>query len=53
MTKAQQADAIVQLREWIKPGDSVYTILESVRRSGMPRGDPSRPAVREGRRQWC
>ena len=39
-TKAQQAEraeAIAQLREWIKPGDTVYTILDSVSRSGMSR----------------
>lgn len=40
MTKAQQAErqeAIDQLREWIKPGDTVYTILTHVSRSGMQR----------------
>lgn len=40
MTKAQKAEkqeAIDQLREWIKPGDTVYTILEHVSRSGMQR----------------
>lgn len=40
MTKAQKAerdDAIAKLREWIKPGDTVYTILRSVSRSGMSR----------------
>lgn len=40
MTKAKQAEiaeAIAQLREWIKPGDTVYTILESTSRSGMSR----------------
>jgi hypothetical protein len=39
-TKAQQAeraDAIAKLREWIKPGDTVYTILRHVSRSGMQR----------------
>jgi hypothetical protein len=39
-TKAKQAEvaeAIAQLREWIKPGDTVYTILDSVSRSGMSR----------------
>lgn len=33
MTKAQkqeQADAIAKLREWLKPGDTVYTVLEHV-----------------------
>lgn len=39
MTKAQteKQEAIDQLREWLKPGDTVYTILESVSRSGMSR----------------
>jgi hypothetical protein len=40
MTKAQQAErteAIDKLREWIKPGDTVYTILQHVSRSGMSR----------------
>lgn len=40
MTKAQQTEktkAIAQLREWLKPGDTVYTILDSVSRSGMTR----------------
>jgi hypothetical protein len=35
--QAEQADAIAQLREWIKPGDTVYTLLEHVSRSGMQR----------------
>jgi hypothetical protein len=34
--EARQA-ATAQLREWIKPGDTVYTILEHVSRSGMRR----------------
>jgi hypothetical protein len=40
MTKADKLErdkAITQLREWIKPGDTVYTILDSVSRSGMSR----------------
>lgn len=40
MTKAQQAEqteAIAKLREWIKPGDTVYTILDHVSSSGMSR----------------
>ena len=40
MTKQQRTDrqeAIDQLRQWIKPGDTVYTILEHVSRSGMSR----------------
>jgi hypothetical protein len=40
MTKAQQAerdDAIAKLRAMLNPGDTVYTILEHVSRSGMSR----------------
>jgi hypothetical protein len=40
MTKAAKAErdqAITQLKDWIKPGDTVYTILDSVSRSGMSR----------------
>lgn len=40
MTKAQQAEraeALERLREWLKPGDTVYTILRHVSRSGMQR----------------
>lgn len=40
MTKIQKKErdeAITQLREWLKPGDTVYTILRSVSRSGMQR----------------
>lgn len=35
--KAERAEAIVDLRTYIKPGDTVYTILENVSRSGMSR----------------
>ena len=39
MTKKQtdKEEAIARLREWLKPGDTVYTILRSVSRSGMSR----------------
>lgn len=40
MTNAQRQerqDAIDKLRQWYKPGDTVYTILEHVSRSGMSR----------------
>lgn len=40
MTKAKQSEqnqAIESLRETLKPGDTVYTILRSVSRSGMSR----------------
>lgn len=33
----EKQEAIDQLREWIKPGDTVYTILRHVSRSGMQR----------------
>jgi len=39
-TKAEQQeyqDTIARLREWIKPGDTVYTILRQVSRTGMSR----------------
>jgi hypothetical protein len=39
-TKAQEAErqaAIDRLREWLKPGDTVYTVLRHVSRSGMMR----------------
>jgi hypothetical protein len=36
-TDKDKQDAIDQLREWLKPGDTVYTILEHVSRSGMSR----------------
>ena len=40
MTKAsdtEKTEAIAKLREWIKPGDTVYTVLDQVSRSGMSR----------------
>lgn len=36
-TKQEKAEAIAQLREWLKPGDTVHTILRHVSRSGMSR----------------
>jgi hypothetical protein len=33
----QKAEAIVHLREVLKPGDTVYTVLRHVSRSGMSR----------------
>lgn len=35
--KQEQQEAIERLREWLKPGDTVYTILRHVSRSGMQR----------------
>jgi hypothetical protein len=40
MTKAAQAEraeAIERLREWVKPGDQLFTILRNVSASGMSR----------------
>ena len=40
MTKKKQAaknEALENLRRWIKPGDTVYTVLRSVSASGMSR----------------
>ena len=40
MTKAQKTErdeAIARLREWVKPGDTVHTIIRHVSRSGMQR----------------
>ena len=36
-TKQQKADALARLHELIKPGDTVYTVLDHVSRSGMLR----------------
>ena len=33
----ERQEAIDQLREWLKPGDTVYTVLRHVSRSGMQR----------------
>lgn len=35
--KAERAEAIARMQEWVKPGDTVYTILRHVSRSGMQR----------------
>lgn len=37
ITKAERDEAIANLREWLKPGDTVYCILRHVSRSGMLR----------------
>ena len=34
---AERQEAIGRLREWLKPGDTVYTIVRHVSRSGMQR----------------
>ena len=36
-SKQERDDAIARLREWLKPGDTVYTVLRNVSRSGMQR----------------
>jgi hypothetical protein len=33
----ERADAIVRLKDWIKPGDTLYTEIKNVSRSGMSR----------------
>ena len=35
--KQERREAIDKLREWIRPGDTIYTILRHVSRSGMQR----------------
>ena len=35
--KTAREDAATKLREWLKPGDTIYTIVEHVSRSGMQR----------------
>ncbi len=36
-TKTERDDSIVVLREWLHPGDTVFTILRHVSNSGMHR----------------
>lgn len=38
VSKEEREDAIKRLREIVKPGDTLYTILRSVSSSGMSRG---------------
>jgi len=35
--KAEQAEAVERLREWVKPGDTLFTLLRHVSKSGMSR----------------
>lgn len=35
--KTEQAAAVERLRQWVKPGDTVYCILRHVSKSGMSR----------------
>ena len=37
VSKSDREEAISKLRDWIKPGDTVYTVLDHVSRSGMSR----------------
>ena len=37
VSKAEKEQALGSLRRWLKPGDTVYTILRHVSRSGMMR----------------
>ena len=36
-SKSEIEESLTKLREWIKPGDTVYTVLRHVSRSGMSR----------------
>jgi hypothetical protein len=36
-TDSERDEAIARLREWLKPGDTVHTVLRHVSRSGMSR----------------
>jgi len=36
-SKQDISESLARLREWIKPGDTVYTVLDHVSRSGMMR----------------
>ncbi len=47
----EQSEAIVYLREWIKPGDTVYTKVDRVSRSGMSRVI-SAYVIRDNQPQW-
>ncbi len=37
VSKADQAESIAKLREWLKPGDEVWTVLRHCSESGMLR----------------
>ena len=37
VSKQEREECLDRLREWLKPGDTVYTILRNVSRSGMQR----------------
>ena len=37
VTESERLEALERLREWLSPGDTVYTILRHVSRSGMQR----------------
>lgn len=50
-SEAQRSEALEHLRSWLKPGDTIYTILRHVSRSGMQR-EISLYAMIDGRMQW-
>lgn len=35
--QTEKQEAIARLREWVKPGDTIYTVLRNTSRSGMSR----------------
>jgi hypothetical protein len=37
VSKREQAEAVERLREWVRPGDTVYCVLRRVSKSGMTR----------------
>lgn len=47
----EKQEAIEQLRKWLKPGDTVYTVLRHVSRSGMQR-EISLYVIKDGEPQW-
>ena len=49
--QTERAEAITQLRKWLKPGDTVYTVLRYVSKSGMKRGIDLY-IIMDGRPQW-
>lgn len=57
MSRARKSDserdeAIARLREWIKPGDTIYTVLRHVSRSGMQREIDLRKVGEDGEIMW-
>src|SRR5688572_20532568 len=55
LSKAKQAErdaALVQLREWLPPGSTVYCVLRHVSRSGMQR-EISLHFIEDGEMRWA